>query len=56
VSKLVRGLLWSSPGELLLLLSGNGGREPFGKPDDEERPPLEAVTRRLVKTQQAEKT
>jgi hypothetical protein len=28
----------------------------FGKPEEGERPPLEAVTRRLVKTQQAENT
>jgi hypothetical protein len=27
-----------------------------GNQEEEERPPLEAVTRKLVKTQQAEKT
>jgi hypothetical protein len=32
------------------------GRGQFGNPEQEERPPLEAVTRRLVKTQQTEKT
>jgi hypothetical protein len=31
-------------------------RGQFGNPEEEERPPLEAVTRKLVKTQQAEKT
>jgi hypothetical protein len=30
--------------------------EQFGNSEERERPPLEAVTRRLVKTQQAEKT
>jgi hypothetical protein len=29
--------------------------EQFGNPEEGERPPLEGVTRRLVKTQQAEK-
>jgi hypothetical protein len=28
----------------------------FGNPEEGEHPPLEAITRRLVKTQQAEKT
>jgi hypothetical protein len=28
----------------------------FGNPEEGERPPLEAVTRKLVKIQQAEKT
>jgi hypothetical protein len=31
-------------------------RGQFGNPEERERPPLDAVTRRLVKTQQAEKT
>jgi hypothetical protein len=31
-------------------------RGQFGNPEEGERPPLEAVTRRLVKTQQTEKT
>jgi hypothetical protein len=32
------------------------GRGLFGNPEKGERPPLEAVTRRLMKTHQAEKT
>jgi hypothetical protein len=31
-------------------------RGQFGNPEEVERPPLEAVTRGLVKTQKAEKT
>jgi hypothetical protein len=31
-------------------------REPLGNPDEGERPAFEAVTRKLVKTQLAEKT
>jgi hypothetical protein len=34
----------------------NWGRGQFETPDERERPPLEALTRRLLKTQQAEKT
>jgi hypothetical protein len=32
------------------------GQGQFGNPEEGEHPPLEAVTRRQVKTQQAEKT
>jgi hypothetical protein len=31
-------------------------RGQLGNPEEEERPPLEAVTKKLVKTQQADKT
>jgi hypothetical protein len=36
------------------LVAEAGGQ--FGNPEEGERPQLEAVTRKLVKTQQAEKT
>jgi hypothetical protein len=38
------------------LVAGSWGRRQFRNPEEVERPPLEAVTRTLVKTQQAEKT
>jgi hypothetical protein len=53
VSKL--GTCWGSACDLLLLEAGRWDREQFGNPEEGERPPLEAVTRRRVKTQQAEK-
>jgi hypothetical protein len=53
----VTELLRFSRCELLLLEAGSGGRGQSGIPEEEERPPLKAVTRqRLVKTQMAEKT
>jgi hypothetical protein len=41
--------------EVLLWEAGSWGREQFGNPEEGERQTLEAVTRRLVKTQQTEK-
>jgi hypothetical protein len=42
--------------ELLLLEAGSLGRGQFRNLDEGECPPLEAVTRRLMKMQQAEET
>jgi hypothetical protein len=56
MSLLVRGLLRLSPCELLLLEVGSRGKGELGTAEEEERPPLEAVTRKLSKTLQAEKT
>jgi hypothetical protein len=41
--------------QLLLLEAGTWGRWHFANPEEEERPLLEAVTRRLVKARHAEK-
>jgi hypothetical protein len=38
------------------LAAGSWGREELGNPEEVKRQPLEAVTRKPVKTQQAEKT
>jgi hypothetical protein len=54
VSELVKGLLRFSVCELLLLEAGSWGWY-FRNPEEGERLPLEAVTGKLVKTQQAEK-
>jgi hypothetical protein len=44
-------------GEFVLVESYcSWGQEQFGNPEEGERPLLEAVTRRLMKTEQAEKT
>jgi hypothetical protein len=40
----------------LLWEAGSWGTGIVGNPEEGERPPLEAVTRRLVKTQHTEKT
>jgi hypothetical protein len=50
-SELVRGLLRFSRCELLLLEAGSCGRGYFGNPEGGERPPLEAATKRLAKTE-----
>jgi hypothetical protein len=42
--------------ELLLLEASTRGLEQSGNPEEGERPPLEAVTRKQAKTRQAEKT
>jgi hypothetical protein len=55
-SELVRGLLGFSYCELLQREAGSWDRGQFGNAEEGERPPLEAVTRRLVKTEQAVKT
>jgi hypothetical protein len=56
VSWLVRGPLPFSPCELLLLEASRCGTEIVREPRGRGAPPFEAVTRRLVKTQQTEKT
>jgi hypothetical protein len=55
VTEVVRGLLQLSPCELLLLKPIAEARGQFGNPEERERPPLETVTRKKVKTQQDEK-
>jgi hypothetical protein len=42
--------------ELLLLEAGSWGRGQFGKSEEGERPPLEAISRKQLKTLQDEKT
>jgi hypothetical protein len=42
--------------ELWLLETGSWGQGQIRNPEEGERPPLEAVTRRLVNTQEAEKS
>jgi hypothetical protein len=48
VGQSVRGLLGLSRCELFVLKAGSRGREPFRNPQEEERTPSEAVTKRQL--------
>jgi hypothetical protein len=52
----LKNCLYLSPCELLMLEAGSVARRQFGNPEEGECQPMEAVTKRLVKTQQVEKT
>jgi hypothetical protein len=56
VSESVRGLLWFSPVSCCCKKLAAVAQGQFGKPEEGECLPLEAVTRKLVKTEQAGKT